>query len=1088
MRIQKVSFSNLNSLYGTWEIDFTHEEYLTDGLFAITGPTGAGKTTILDAICLALYGRTPRLDSVGAQSNEIMSRQRAECFSEVTFETHEGVFRCAWAQHRARNRVDGNLVQARHELIDATTGTVLQSKKRDVAQAVERYTGMTFERFTRSMLLAQGQFAAFLNADADQRAPILEQITGTEIYSSISRLVHDRRREHEQKLIRMSADLHSFAPLSDEQIVILKGRESLQIRWEEGSARRLEAAQRAYDLLNKRGELHASHTELTRELSAIEEKRPQVDALRIVYNRSVSALEIEPLYQRIESLRTEGLSDDEKYSDEQTKLTELLKRQQSVLATEKELKERYDQVRKQWEQDQPVLAEARVTEGKLAIELRLADSVREQLMRALRDRRVCMQGAQQLHRDLGSAQSDLGQRQLWLREHEEDRLLEQILVDLQQQLSEMKRAGERRAQKLQQAHEAEQIRKRREKSRAQVNKELQAVQREIEKSDGRIAEERATMDRLLDRRTRRELEQELVHLQERRILLVKIAELKDFRRELHTGEPCPLCGALQHPYADEGLPEHSDTDNAIATIRTLLESLTEASERVQALAEEQSRLLQQKSAITASITSLKEQCEEAQEQQKRALEEASSYEKTYDDYFEAIFAVLKPFSVTMHGPDRYDFSTIEQCVRELESRKSAWAQAFAAQQRASGELRLLEGQKNQAMQSYAEEVRNVKELRKKLKASLGRSAKLAQTMCDLIGDASVQLWESQRRAEVEMADTESRKASQEASEVEHTVQLHQQSIQTIEERQKRRAEQLAEQQQIFHSTCSAHGFDSEQQFMQSRKDASSRADMQQEIESFDRRNQSCTQRLAEVSKSLELLDNQSIDSRWSQELLEQTIEWVSGEQARINRNLGALQERLESDTQRRAEFQSRKRAVARQRDEFTGYDRLNSLIGSHDGKKFRNFAQSLTFEMLIGHANEHVRNLSDRYMLTPDPERPLDIAVIDLYQAGQVRSAKNLSGGESFLVSLALSLALSTIASKRVQVDSLFLDEGFGSLDEETLETALTALSTLRSQGKLVGIISHVGALQERIPVQISVIPVAGGVSRIQGPGCSSRS
>jgi exonuclease SbcC len=167
------------------------------------------------------------------------------------------------------------------------------------------------------------------------------------------------------------------------------------------------------------------------------------------------------------------------------------------------------------------------------------------------------------------------------------------------------------------------------------------------------------------------------------------------------------------------------------------------------------------------------------------------------------------------------------------------------------------------------------------------------------------------------------------------------------------------------------------------------------------------------------------------------------------------------------------------------WDRLNSLIGSHDGKRFRNFAQGLTFELLIAHANEHLRELSDRYLLTPDTTKPLDIAVMDLYQAGEVRSARNLSGGESFLVSLALSLGLSTIASKKVQVDSLFLDEGFGTLDEETLETALGALASLRNQGKLVGIISHVGALQERIPVQISVIPVAGGMSRIVGPGCS---
>jgi exonuclease SbcC len=204
--------------------------------------------------------------------------------------------------------------------------------------------------------------------------------------------------------------------------------------------------------------------------------------------------------------------------------------------------------------------------------------------------------------------------------------------------------------------------------------------------------------------------------------------------------------------------------------------------------------------------------------------------------------------------------------------------------------------------------------------------------------------------------------------------------------------------------------------------------------------------------------------------------------------MGAIQQQLDDYQNRRTLYSQQLQKVEQQKQIFHGWDRLNMLIGSHDGKKFRNYAQSLTFELLIAHANEHLKALSDRYLLVADKTKVLDISVIDLYQAGEVRSAKNLSGGESFLVSLALALALSTIASKRVQVDSLFLDEGFGTLDEQTLEIALTALSTLRNRGKLVGIISHVGALQERIPVQISVIPLSGGVSRIEGPGCVAKS
>ena len=139
---------------------------------------------------------------------------------------------------------------------------------------------------------------------------------------------------------------------------------------------------------------------------------------------------------------------------------------------------------------------------------------------------------------------------------------------------------------------------------------------------------------------------------------------------------------------------------------------------------------------------------------------------------------------------------------------------------------------------------------------------------------------------------------------------------------------------------------------------------------------------------------------------------------------------------------------------------------------------------MVSHANAQLIKLTDRYLLVRDREQPLDLNVIDNYQAGEVRSTKNLSGGETFIVSLALALGLSKMASKKVRVDSLFLDEGFGTLDEDTLEIALETLASLRQDGKLIGVISHVVALKDRIATKILVEKVSGGRSRLSGPGC----
>ncbi|MFT6351573.1 MAG: exonuclease SbcC, partial [Neptuniibacter pectenicola] len=189
MKILSLRFKNINSLKNEWKIDFTKSPFIDNGLFAIIGPTGAGKTTILDAICLALYHRTPRLVNISKSTNELMTRGTADALAEVEFEVKGKRYRAFWSQRRSRNQVDGNLQDAKVELADITdspAGTILASQIKVKSQLIEKISGLDFDRFTKSMMLSQGQFAAFLNADANERAELLEELTGTEIYGLIS--------------------------------------------------------------------------------------------------------------------------------------------------------------------------------------------------------------------------------------------------------------------------------------------------------------------------------------------------------------------------------------------------------------------------------------------------------------------------------------------------------------------------------------------------------------------------------------------------------------------------------------------------------------------------------------------------------------------------------------------------------------------------------------------------------------------------------------------------------------------------------------------------------------------------------------
>jgi exonuclease SbcC len=309
MRILEVRFKNLNSLVGEWQIDLTHPAFVSDGIFAITGPTGAGKSTILDAICLALYGRTPRLNKVTKSGNEIMSRQTGECFAEVTFEAQTGRYRCHWSQHRARRKPDGELQAPKHEIANADSGEIFESKIRGVADQIESATGMDFDRFTRSMLLAQGGFAAFLQAAPDERAPILEQITGTEIYSQISVRVHERRREEQETLNLLQAETAGIEVLDAEQEREVAEALVAKQKEETGLAAGVAETGNAIAWLNTIDGLKKEIANLAGEASALQSEFEVFKPDRGKLGRALSAASLDGAYATLTATRKQQADD-----------------------------------------------------------------------------------------------------------------------------------------------------------------------------------------------------------------------------------------------------------------------------------------------------------------------------------------------------------------------------------------------------------------------------------------------------------------------------------------------------------------------------------------------------------------------------------------------------------------------------------------------------------------------------------------------------------------------------------------------------------------------------------------------------------
>jgi len=298
MKILSLRFKNINSLKGEWKIDFTSSEFADQGLFAITGPTGAGKTSILDAICLALYHRTPRL-IVSSGSNELMTRHTGDCLAEVEFSVQGKGYRAFWAQRRAYHRPDGKLGNPQVELAHGS-GVIISSQSKDKLKQIKKITGLDFGRFTKSILLAQGGFAAFLNASANDRAELLEELTETKIYGEISRQVFLRMTEEKNPLEILCAKADGV------ELLDTKTKETLSFELAALEAREKEVLQQGQALREKQQWLTQTavlEKEAIEAAKGVETALAQTEKHREKLDRlaaSLPALEIKPKFDAIE--------------------------------------------------------------------------------------------------------------------------------------------------------------------------------------------------------------------------------------------------------------------------------------------------------------------------------------------------------------------------------------------------------------------------------------------------------------------------------------------------------------------------------------------------------------------------------------------------------------------------------------------------------------------------------------------------------------------------------------------------------------------------------------------------------------------
>lgn len=1079
MRVLQIRFKNLNSLVDEWEIDMTNPAYVSDGIFAITGPTGAGKSTILDAICLALYGRTPRLDRVNNSGNEIMSRLTCECFAEVTFETPAGRYRCHWSQRRARNKPDGALQSPKHEISEADTGAVLNSSIRGVAEKIEAITGLNFERFTRSMLLAQGDFAAFLQADSDERAPILEQITGTEIYSMISIKVHERLRNEQGQLQLLRAEVTGISVLDPEL------DEKYQTDLETFSAKekqdtaKLSKTVEALTWLSTIETLQKDISSLAEEDELLKKEIADFQPQKARLEQANKAASLDGKFATLKAKRQQQADDTKELQKAEAALPELQVKAEDIASRLISLEQNTSKSKENLDKAKPLFRQIIALDQTITTYEKACSDLEESIKSYEDLIKKNTKSIDDLNKQRDKAAKNLKNVCKYLEDHEQDEWLVENLAGVQEQLNNLSSKHQEIAHSEDIIREAGNELEKKSQSLEEKQSESVALSKKLKEALQKRQKGKDALESILDGKLLREYRSEKDALLQNMVFLKQIAALEDYRAKLKDGESCPLCGAQDHPFARGNVPVLDDTQRRINELTDILSKAEELDAKIQKLQEAEA-------AAQKNLDDCGKRIVIAESERKTAENfltvKKEGLKKCAEDYSRVKQEIVnKLIPLGIKEVSDYD---IDSVLNLLSKRLRDW-QSHIKQKIEIGTT--ISGYDNEikGLDGIIEVHRNtMTQSKTKLESQNTELGIKKEERHKLFGDKTPDAEEASLNAAIVKAEQEEKTCRDLQSRHHSELTTARTKVDSLKKSIDRRNPELNSLESGFLEALQILGIKDENEYDKTVLSSIEREKLSQRAQELGDKQTNLQARQTDRKERY--------DTELAKMVTDLTIDEVRAQVKELNASLGELKEKIAElkATLNANEISKNKRkakqaGIEAQEKECLKWGNLHNLIGSADGKKFRNYAQGLTFDVMIGHANKQLQQLTDRYLLIRGSINPLELEVIDNYQAGVIRSTKNLSGGESFLVSLSLALGLSQMASKKVRVDSLFLDEGFGTLDDESLSIALEALAGYQQNGKIIGVISHVQALKERIGTQLQVIPQAGGKSTLFGPGCS---
>ena len=1122
MKFLQLEILNLASLdkQGGEVINFEEGALGESTIFSIVGPTGSGKSTLLDAICLALYNRAPRyprkkgdknqnIEIYGeADANEnnrlaptdsrnILTRGKKEGYSKLTFLANNGsIYRAEWHVRFQRVRYEN----AKTSLYKITrNGEQLTEKIADWNE-LPNIIGLDYDQFLRTVLIAQGSFANFLTAKENERYELLEKLIGCEeTYTNIATEIKKAKDQAVDAYNQMAASVEAVKQnlLNDEELAQLQEEIDRLEKAEKELDSQLKAISENlqwYEENDKQTkQITIYQADMEQAANAIKDIQAQIIRLQLHDEVQPAVNLLQEVERQIQSIHNQ---------EEEIQKSEAAIKSKEVGITESEhtlsyLKEVVNKAQEQLEKAMPVIAEARALKTKMEAAMPNLKEKKEALELAQKENLTALKDVEENARNIQKWEAETEKANLALKATQEEIAKQkQVLHEATQaaeqaweternktagqnieELQSYKSAAERKLQDVQQA--------------IKVVAHLDAATAEKQKNEERIlvlGKRNAEIDEALGKLTIEALTQETLTLRNAYTLMVS-EKWEIHRANLTDGKPCPLCGSTTHPYhtdnrqfeeattelsqllkAKEDLlklqqkqekelsGERKQNDGEVQTLQKQQEKL---SGEIATYEEEWKALIAQYPKIPKAEAELKSLLPIYENKAKDASSKLSLFNKIQKEIER--LTQLKDKAVKDEAAYESKASTIQNNAQESTSicatklaehkalttnlisqeknKKEAYEKALQAWNNTKKEMEEWQAQYQQILNGEEPDAAE-----QRLTAAKDEATKAADDQNENINKLKAELANSKGSHQTMLSQNKTMKENLQEKEKELDL--------WIEEYNKQLAEKSIEPSLIDRNTI--------REMLHSAEDWNA---IRREKDEKEKAVASTTALYQSAEKAHQQhLEHQPAQTRDALLAIQQEY------QERSQRNeLIAANARMQNHQEAVKQLGDKAEAlnlVTQEKDDWTA---ITDAIGA-DGKTLRKIAQCYTLSFLIAHANQEIRKFNSRYELQ-QVKHSLGIRVIDHDRADDIRDTTSLSGGETFIVSLGLALGLSALSSRNISFENLFIDEGFGTLDPDTLATVIDSLAMLQSsQGKKVGVISHTDTMSERITTQIRII------------------